>query len=79
MEDKPMKCLKNTKTGNIVRVTDEQANQMVGSSWSYVSKTEWKNLKKAIEKVEETNVAVSADKTEKINTSKVKVKKVNKK
>jgi hypothetical protein len=37
------KCLKNKKTGNIIRVTEEQAYQMAGSQWSYVSKTEWKN------------------------------------
>jgi hypothetical protein len=37
------KCLKNKKTGNIIRVTDVQAYQMAGSQWSYVSKTEWKN------------------------------------
>ena len=40
-----MKCLKNTKTGNIVRVTDVQAYQMAGSQWKYVSKSEWKSVK----------------------------------
>lgn len=37
------KCLKNKKTGNIIRVTDIQAYQMAGSQWSYASKSEWKN------------------------------------
>jgi ATPase subunit of ABC transporter with duplicated ATPase domains len=37
-----MKCLKNNKTGNIIRVDDVQANNMVGSTWSYISKAEWK-------------------------------------
>jgi len=37
-----MKCLKNTKTGNIIRIDDKQANQMAGSTWSYISKSEWK-------------------------------------
>ena len=37
-----MKCLKNQKTGNIIRVDDKQVNQMVGNTWSYISKTEWK-------------------------------------
>jgi hypothetical protein len=37
-----MKCLKNTKTGNIIRVDDKQANQMVGFQWSYIAKSEWK-------------------------------------
>ena len=38
-----MKCLKNVKTGNIIRVNDVQANQMVGSQWAYTSKEEWKS------------------------------------
>jgi hypothetical protein len=38
-----MKCLKNKKTGNIIRVTDVQAYQMAGSQWSYAPKSEWKN------------------------------------
>lgn len=37
-----MKCIKNAKTGNIIRVDDNQANNMVGNTWSYVSKSEWK-------------------------------------
>ena len=37
-----MKCLKNVKTGNIIRVDDRQAYQMVGSTWSYIAKAEWK-------------------------------------
>jgi len=37
-----MKCLKNVKTGNIVRVSDTQAFQMAGSTWTYVPKSEWK-------------------------------------
>lgn len=48
-----MKCLKNTKTGNIIRVSDTQSNQMVGNQWKYVSKTEWKGLPK--ENVEVTS------------------------
>lgn len=37
-----MKCLKNTKTRNIIRVDDKQAYQMAGSTWSYIAKSEWK-------------------------------------
>ena len=37
-----MKCLKNQKTGNIIRVDDRQANQMAGSTWHYIAKSEWK-------------------------------------
>lgn len=38
-----MKCIKNKKTGNIIRVTEQQAYQMIGSQWEYTSKTNWKN------------------------------------
>ena len=54
-----MKCLKNTKTGNIIRVDDKQAHQMAGSTWKYVSKTEWKGVKKT--EVETPSVEVAHD------------------
>lgn len=38
-----MKCLKNLKTGNIIRVDDKQAHSLVGREWQYVSKVEWKS------------------------------------
>lgn len=41
-----MKCLKNEKTGNIIRVDDKQAHQMVGLTWKYVSKSEWRGTVK---------------------------------
>ena len=40
-----MKCLKNKKTGNIVRVSDTQVNQMGGNMWKYISKSELKKQK----------------------------------
>ena len=55
MEEKPMKCLKNEKTGNVIRVDDKQADQMAGSTWKYVPKSEWKAA---------TRVEVSVAKTE---------------
>jgi hypothetical protein len=50
-----MKCLKNKKTGNIIRVTDVQAYQMEGNQWSYVPKSDWKNQSnpKKVEDVKE--------------------------
>jgi hypothetical protein len=42
--EETMKCLKNQKTNNIIRVDDIQANQMVGSTWKYVTKSEWKSV-----------------------------------
>lgn len=44
--EETMKCLKNTKTGNIIRVSDVQAHQMAGNQWKYVSKSEWKGVSK---------------------------------
>ena len=41
--DQNMKCIKNNKTGTIIRVTDQQAHQTVGREWVYVAKSEWKN------------------------------------
>lgn len=37
-----MKCIKNKITQEILRVNDNQANQMVGVSWKYIPKSEWK-------------------------------------
>jgi hypothetical protein len=48
-----MKCLKNTKTGNIIRVSDIQAYQMAGSQWKYTSKTEWKGQERGTTITEE--------------------------
>lgn len=61
-----MKCIKNNKTGNIERVTDREAYNMVGNTWSYVSKSEWKMVTRK-PKVEQT--------TEETPTEKVKSKK----
>lgn len=37
-----MKCLKDTKTGTISRVSDLEAFQKAGNRFQYVSKSEWK-------------------------------------
>ena len=49
-----MKCIKNKKTGDIQRVTDREAYNMVGSAWSYISKSEWKSVTRTPQK-EESN------------------------
>ena len=49
-----MKCLKNAKTSNIIRVTDKQAEQMSGIEWKFVSKTEWKSATRKPEPVIES-------------------------
>lgn len=47
-----MKCIKNLQTGNVIRVSDIQANQMVGSTWQFVPKSEWKALTRTPKKEE---------------------------
>lgn len=37
-----MKCIKNLKTGVIQRVDDRQADNMVGVTWKFIPKSEWK-------------------------------------
>ena len=36
-----MKCLKSTKTGKIIRVSDKEAYAAT-SEWKFISKSEWK-------------------------------------
>lgn len=39
-----MKCVKNVKTSEIVRVSEESADLKVSSGkWNYCSKSEWKS------------------------------------
>ena len=39
-----MKCLKNVKSGEIIRVSDKQAHQTAGNQWKYIPKSEWKGI-----------------------------------
>ena len=39
-----MKCLKNVKTGEIIRINDKQAYQMAGNQWLYTPKKDWKGV-----------------------------------
>ena len=60
-----MKCLKNVKTNEIVRVTDKEAYNMVGMTWKYIAKVEWKETtrkivsEKQIEEAEKKEVTIS--------------------
>lgn len=60
-----MKCLKNAKTGNIVRVSDAQAYQMAGITWKYVSKSEWKATTRTPAEPEPIAVEVKEETTSK--------------
>jgi hypothetical protein len=66
-----MKCIKSIRAskdvqvGDIKRVDDKTAMNMVGLSWQYVSKTEWK-LSRGKKVVEETTEQVTAQPTEQV-------------
>ena len=65
-----MKCIKSIRAskdvevGDIKRVDDKTAMNMVGLSWQYVSKTEWK-LSKGKKVVEETATEQPTEQIEK--------------
>jgi len=55
-----MKCLKNVKTGTIIRIDDFKANNMVGKEWVFVPKEEWKktiNKPESIVEVKEETIS----------------------
>jgi hypothetical protein len=55
-----MKCLKSSKTGEIIRISDEQADRAT-REWQFIPKSEWKaQFKKEAPKVKE-EVAVVAE------------------
>ena len=58
-----MKCLKNQKTGNIIRVPDQQANQMTGNTWQYIAKSEWKAATRAAATEQQEEQADKREKT----------------
>jgi len=50
-----MKCIKNNKTGEIERLGDKEAYNKVGSTWSYISKSEWKGATRKVKVTEVVN------------------------
>jgi hypothetical protein len=67
-----MKCIKALRTGkdvqvgDIKRVDEKTAYNMVGSSWEYVSKTEWK-LSRGKKVVKETTEQVTDHPTDQVD------------
>ena len=67
-----MKCIKSIRAskgveiGDIKRVDDKTAMNMVGSSWQYISKTEWK-LSRGKKVVEETTEQDGDQSTEQVD------------
>jgi len=48
-----MKCLKSSKTGEIIRITNEKADQAT-REWKFIPKSEWKaQFKKVVVEVRE--------------------------
>ena len=61
-----MKCIKNKSNGNIIRVEDRVAYNMVGREWDYTSKSEWKSqFKKEVVEVKEEVAVVEETISEK--------------
>ena len=60
-----MKCLKSSKTGNIIRVSDREAYNAT-SEWKFIPKSEWKAdrrpVKKEVEVVAEVQEQTIAEK-----------------
>ena len=60
-----MKCLKSSKTGNIIRVSDREA-YLATSEWKFIPKSEWKAdrrpAKKEVEGVVEIQEQTIAEK-----------------
>lgn len=60
-----MKCLKSSKTGNIIRVSDRDAYNAT-SEWKFIPKSEWKAdrrpAKKEIEVIVEVQEQTIAEK-----------------
>ena len=52
-----MKCLKSSKTGNIIRVSDREAYNST-SEWKFIPKSEWKADRRPVKKVEEVIVEI---------------------
>jgi hypothetical protein len=52
-----MKCLKSSKTGNIIRVSDKEAYNST-SEWKFIPKSEWKADRRPAKKEVEVIVEV---------------------
>ena len=67
-----MKCIKairaskDVEVGDIKRVDDKTAMNMVGLSWQYVSKTEWKLATRKSKKTEQVSDQVTEQVTEQV-------------
>jgi hypothetical protein len=76
-----MKCIKSIRgtkendLGDIIRVDDKTANNMVGTYWKYVSKKEWKEFKNSVVPEEQNTVSEVEEEKKPKRTKKDKKKK----
>ena len=61
-----MKCLKSSKTGEIIRVTNEKADQAT-REWKFIPKSEWKGATrrvtvKTVEEMQESTTETISEK-----------------
>ena len=57
-----MKCLKSSKTGNIIRVSDREAYNST-SEWKFIPKSEWKADRRPVKKEVEEGIVEVQDQT----------------
>lgn len=57
MEVTPMKCLSNARTGSIVRISDSEAEKLVGSQWQFIPKSKWKEATRKVDEKQTEEVA----------------------
>lgn len=72
-----MKCLKNVKTNEIVRVTDREAYNMAGITWKYIAKSEWKQATRKV--VSEKQEVEAEKKAETVSEKQIKRNKLKEK
>jgi hypothetical protein len=51
-----MKCVKSEKTGEIKRVSNEHAEELVSKGWSFIPKKEWKAFRTPVAPIPSTGL-----------------------
>ena len=64
--EETMKCLKSSKTGEIIRITNEKAD-LATREWKFIPKSEWKGATrrvtvKTVEEMQESTVETISEK-----------------
>lgn len=59
-----MKCLQNKTTGEIIRISDDEADKRSNSVWQFVPKSEWKKSRPTVSVEYVKEMQEQADKKE---------------